>query len=123
VDKWNPLRNEEMDRLVDQLSPEARKLWMEMERLTEATPEVRTPDHLDKLMELAHQSVKMPEEDQLIWNQLSDLKKQALADLEKQEEERDPMRWLANRMQEEGLRRGLNKQERRSATLGELFLR
>ncbi len=121
MNKWNPLRNEEMDRLVDQLSPEARELWMEVERLAETPPEARAPNHRDKVMELVHQGAKMPEEDKLIWNQLSDLKQQALSDVVKREEKRAPMRWLANRMQEEGLRRGLNKEERKKATLGELF--
>ncbi len=33
----------------------------------------------------------------------------------------DPLKWVSQAMQKEGLRRGLNKEERCSATLGELF--
>jgi hypothetical protein len=87
------IRNDVLDRLVDQLSPEARELWEMIEHLAEHVPESQkrtpegemAPEHRDRLAEVAERSARLSERDQDLWDKLSAAKKQALgAEAERQ---------------------------------------
>jgi hypothetical protein len=114
------IRTEEMERLIAQLSPEARNVWLETERLAELPEKQRQPDHRDKIIELARQSMLLPDRDQEVLNGLLAEKQQALkAHVAQQTRERNALRWLAKEMQAEGLRRGMDREERKKMTLAD----
>ena len=114
------IRTEKMERLISQLSPEARKVWLETERLAELPEKKRQPDHRDKITELATQSMLLPDRDQEVFNGLIAEKKQALeAHVAQQTRERNTLRWFAKEMQAEGLRRGMDREERKKMTLAD----
>jgi hypothetical protein len=118
MSEGRPIRTEEMERLSAQLSPEARKVWLEMERLAELPQNQRQPDHRDKITELATQSMLLPDPDQVVLNGLIAEKQRALkAHAAQQKREGDALRWLGKEMQKEGLRRGMDKDERKRMTL------
>jgi hypothetical protein len=88
-----PIRNDVLDRLVAQLSPEAREVWERAEHLAEDVPasQKRTPagemapEHRDRLVEVAERSARLSERDQELWEKLSAAKKRALgAETERQ---------------------------------------
>lgn len=109
-------RTEEMERLMEQLSPEGRELWLELEALAAE----RAPDHRGRIMEIANRIAQLPNEDQGVLDELCDAKERAfIARIEPQQqrETSSSLRWLAQEMQKEGLRRGLDKEERRKMTL------
>jgi Cdc6-like AAA superfamily ATPase len=124
MSEGRPIRTEEMERLSAQLSPEARKVWLEMERLAELPQKQRQPDHRDKITELATQSMLLPDPDQEVFNGLIAEKQRALkAHAAQQKREGDALRWLAKEMQKEGLRRGMDKDERKRMTLKDFMRR
>lgn len=94
------IRNEMLDRLVSQLSPEGRDLWEEAERLAEDVPESlkrtpegnMTPDHRAELIGVVERSRRLPPRDQEVWDRLTAAKKHALESEVRrrvEEEERD----------------------------------
>jgi Cdc6-like AAA superfamily ATPase len=118
------MRTEEMERLIAQLSSEARKVWLEMERLAELPEKQRQPDHRDKIIELATQSMLLPDRDQEVLNRLVAEKQQALTDHAAQQKRKgDALRWLGKEMQKEGLRRGMDRDERKRMTLKDYMRR
>ena len=118
-----PMRNATMEELIVQLSPEGRELWLEFEQVAEMPPEQHKADYREKVTGLAMRSMQLPAEDQVLWEELAVEKKRALDKrIQREQKEADGLKWLANQMQEEGLRRGLNKEQRKTATIGELFL-
>jgi Cdc6-like AAA superfamily ATPase len=118
------IRTEEMERLIAQLSSEARKVWLEMERLAELPQKQRQPDHRDKIIELATQSMLLPNRDQEVLNGLVAEKQQALkAHASQQKREGDALRWLGKEIQKEGLRRGMDRDERKRMTLKDYMRR
>ena len=120
MSEGTPIRTEEMERLIAQLSPEARKVWLETERLAELPEKQRQPDHRDKITELATQSMLLPDRDQEVLNGLVTEKQQALkAHVAQQTRERNALRWLAKEMQAEGFRRGMDREERKKMTLAD----
>lgn len=124
MSEGRPIRTEEMERLSAQLSPEARKVWLEMERLAELPEKQQQPDHRDRITDLATQSMLLPDPDQEVFDGLIAEKKRALkAHTAQQTRERNALRWLAMEMQKEGLRRGMDKDERKRMTLKDFMRR
>ena len=118
-----PMRNTMMEELIGRLSPEARDLWREFERVAETPSEQHKADHRDKVTDLAMRSMQLPAEDQVLWEELAVEKKRALDErIQRERKEAAGLKWLGRQMQEEGLRQGLNKEQRKKATIGELFL-
>jgi hypothetical protein len=109
-------------RLSSKLSPQGRRVWNEMERLAEPPKGEWGPDHRDKLISVAARSGELPASDQPILDALLAAKKRVLLRRsESLRKESDELRWLIRRMQEEGLARGLNREERRNMTIGDLI--
>jgi hypothetical protein len=81
-----PIRNDVLDRLVAQLSTEAREVWEMAEHLAEDVPasQKRTPtgemapEHRARLIEVSERSARLSERDQELWEKLSAAKKHAL---------------------------------------------
>jgi hypothetical protein len=116
------LSEKEIARLSSKLSPQGRRVWNEMERLAELPKGERGSDHRDKLISVAARSGELPASDQPILDKLLAEKKRVMSRRSEQmRKESDDLRWLMRVMQEEGLRRGLNREERRKMTIGDLI--
>jgi hypothetical protein len=115
------IRNESLDALVERLSPAGKAIWLEMELLAETKGE-RSPDHMDKLSAAAERSMGLPDKDQETFALLFEHKRRVFAEhLEREKRERDNLARLGRLMQEEGLKRGLDKEERTKLTLREIM--
>ena len=124
---------QEIERTKEKLSPFGRELWRAWDH------EWEEPDDLEEEeAELTDEDVRefratmrrfeelfaqLPDQDKEHIDRILALGRElrSIREVLDMAELADDMRWLGNRMQAEGLRRGLNKEERGKMTLGEAF--
>ncbi len=131
-------KERELEEAMAQLSPEGRKFWEWWEVLTQEE-EGEEPEKAEvsqeeeelwrELREFLQKGEAMytalPEEDRRIIEQAQEMQK-ALGEAELDRQTREMWggglaEWLMREMQQQGLRRGLNREKRKKATLNELF--
>jgi hypothetical protein len=108
---------------MERFSPEAREVWLEMERSVDTPPEQRQPDDKDRLTEIVERASRLlePRDQKLLFAVIVEKQRALKAWIAEEKRDADALTWLAGEMQEEGLRRGMSKEERQKMTVADFM--